>query len=361
MKQKVLFVYNWVPDNLRINEYSESASTATVNYIQETLTAFHMEVVSLNVQNPEQMVQAIKDNAPIDVAFVIAEGFLDEPVSLYDGTGALRVRQILEMYRIPYTHSGVKSMEICRNKDITYQILGTKGINIPKFFVFSDVNQMDNISKAEGVVGYPMFVKPSGGGNSIGIDERSIVSNRKDLIEKLKQLRELTGNQPIIAETYLSGREYTVGIIGNEIPQVMPIIAFPEDFTVRSQQVKKVEYKERERFEFIAPTEQLGLKIREIAIQVFDAIGANDIIRIDLRQDHHGNVFVIDVNGTPSLAYKGSLAYMAERVDITHEGFIGFLLYTTLLRNALPINELLEENALKVMLQLNGNFDNQVA
>jgi len=360
LKQKVLFVYNWVPDHQRKNEFSESASTQTVNFIQETLSAFQMEVISLNLYNPEQMIQVIKENMPIDLAFVIAEGFLDDPVTLYDGTGALRVRSILEDLQIPYTHSGIEGMEICRNKDITYQFLGNKGINIPRFVLFSGDDQED-ILKAERTIGYPMFLKPSGGGNSIGIDENSVVNDRSELISKLNQLRNLTGDQPIIAETYLAGREYTVGIIGNNIPYVMPIVAFPEDFAIRSQAIKKTEYKERERFEILSPTDTIGLKIKDMAMQVFDAIKARDLIRIDLKQDHYGNIYVIDVNGTPSLAAKGSLTFMAEYASIMQKDFIGFLLYTAMIRAEIPVNQSLEENALYVMAQLREDSDNQVA
>lgn len=361
LKQKVLFVYNWVPDDQRKNEFSESASTETVTLIKEALTSYDMQVISLNLLNPNQMDDVIKDNMPIDLAFVIAEGFLDEPSSLFDGTGALRVRQVLESHHIPYTHSGIKSMEVCRNKDITYQMLENKGVNIPRFFVFLQADDLENIVQAEFIVGYPMFIKPSGGGNSIGVDEQSIVHDRYELINKLNQLRTLTGEQPIIAETYLSGREYTVGIIGNEAPYVMPIIAFPEQFTVRSLQVKKLEYKERDRFEIFPPTDLIGRNIRDIALQTFDALEVRDLIRIDLKQDNHGRIFVIDVNGTPSLAMKGSLSFMAESIGIHQQELVGFLLYTTMVRNSLPINDRIQDNALMVIARLQGDFDNQVA
>lgn len=64
---------------------------------------------------------------------------------------------------------------------------------------------------------------------------------------------------------------------------------------------------------------------------------------------------------TPSLSVKGSLAFMAENTGITHRDFIGFLLYLAMYRNSLPVNELLQETALKVINLLNGGFDDQAA
>ena len=361
LKQRVLFLYNWVPDEQRTSRFHECAKTETVERITKSLTHYEMDVISVNVFTPDQLQEEIKRYSPIDVAFVIAEGFLDEPDSLYDGSGPLRIRAILENHGIAYTHSSVATMEACRNKDLTYEVLGKNGVSIPRFHVLSRLETKD-IELCEQIVGYPMFVKPAGGGGSIGVDLQSVVRNRDELVMKIKQLRNLIGEQPIIAETYLSGREYTVGVIGNDIPYVLPIVAFPEHFSVRSQKVKAVEFQARNEFELLGLSDPRGMKIREVVIQVFQALKANDLIRLDLKEDEFGNIYVIDVNGTPSLATKGSLAFMTESLNITHSELVGFLLYVTMTRISLPIPSLLLETGLKIIRILqNGVDDNRVA
>lgn len=362
LKQRVLFLYNWVPDHQRTSRFHECAKTETVERIIEALTSYEMDVVPVNVFNAAQLEEDIHRYTPIDVAFVIAEGFLDEPDSLYDGTGPLRIRAILESYGIPYTHSGVDTMEACRNKDLTYEILGKNGIAIPRFYVFSEKEEKKDIEEAEKMVGYPMFVKPAGGGGSIGIDPQSVVRNRDEFTAKIAQLRKLIGEQPIIVETYLSGREYTVGVIGNGNPDVFPIVAFPEHFSVRSQQVKSIEYQARSEFELLEMLNPKGMNIRETAVRVFQALGAHDLIRLDMKEDELGNVYVIDVNGTPSLAAKGSLAYMAESLTISHSELVGFLLYVTMTRAGLNIPFILQDTGIRVASILqNGIDDNRVA
>ncbi len=368
MKQRVLFVYNWVPDHLRKGEFSECASTATIERIQDALQSFDLDVIALNVHSPEQMTRFILEHLPLDIAFVIAEGFLDEPSSLFDGSGALRVRQVLQQLSIPFTHSGTETMERCRNKDLTYHYLSHQGVNIPRYFVFEEgKDETWQLEQAEQVVGYPMFVKPGGGGNSIGIDEFSIVRDRDDLKNKLLQLRSLIGNQPVICETYLSGREYTAGIVGNfgsienGVPHVLPVIAFPEILQVRSQQVKKMEYQLRDQFELLSEADPVALKIQEMSHQVFQTLGAHDILRLDLKQDEEGRLYVIDVNGTPSLAVHGSLAFMTESLGISHSEMIGFILYIAMTRYHMPVNEPLSACAVLVLAKIQGSFDNQVA
>ncbi len=360
MSLKILYAYNWVPDHQRKGKFSECSTSETVAYIEQVLTSFGASVIRLNLLNPSQMIDALKYYSPLDLAFITAEGFLDEPASMYDGTGTMKLRQILEQAGIPYTHSGVNGMMCCRNKKMTYSHLEQAGVPIPKNCVLFQPITVDSIEMAEREVGYPMFVKPCGGGSSIGIDEKSIVRCRDELVDKLKQLVQIIDDQPVIAETYLSGREYTVGVIGNELPIVMPIIAFPEDVTVRSHAVKNEEHQERGRFEVLNVDRTIGLKIREKSLKVFRSLPVRDLIRIDFKQDEHENIFVIDVNGTPSMSLRGSIAFMAKSAGLKYRDFVGFFLFTVLTRYNVPICNELEETAIRVRAALLG-LDNQVA
>lgn len=361
MKQKVLFIYNWLEDTKKTEEFYECATTDTVNRIKLALKFFNMEVVCINALNPQQLIEVIRKTLPVDLAFVIAEGFLELPSSLYDGTGVLMVRQILEKLNIPYTHSNIKTMEICRNKELSYNCLTNYSIRIPQFSVLNNYKDFVGLQKAEEIVGYPMFIKPVGGGNSIGIDENSLVHTRGEFKKKLLQLKDLIGDQSIITETYLGGQEYTVGVIGNSKPMVMPIIAFPKDFRVRSQKVKMNEYKERKKFDILTTDDEDCLEIINIALEVFNAVGARDVIRLDLKKDYWGNIYVIDINGTPSLSITSSLTYMAESMGVTHTQLIGYILFVTLTRYSLPVSELLYENAKHFITMWEKAFDNQVA
>ena len=123
MNDKVLFVYNAVPDDKRINCYSECITMNNVVQISHILSRKGYEIVHLNLRSPAQLQEFIYTKGPFLIAFCIAEGFLALPSTLYDGSGTPWVRQLLENISIPATHSSAAAMRICRNKDETYRVL----------------------------------------------------------------------------------------------------------------------------------------------------------------------------------------------------------------------------------------------
>lgn len=327
MRKRMLFIYNYVPRENMTDDLKECASEATVAMLENALRCHSYEVININLQNEKQLIESILAYSPIAGAFVIAEGYLDSPHTLYDGSGALSVRKILEAYNIPYTHSTPSTMEACRNKDLTYEMLEKANVSIPKYFSMpTPAYTEDLLTEAENTVGYPMFVKPTGGGNSLGIDDMSICHCREDLVNKMAQLTTLIGEQPVLMETFLSGREFTVAIIGNEQPYVLPIIEFPNDVQVRSHAVKAKEHEKRDSFKLFSIQEDIGLEIARIALQVFKGLNGKDMIRLDMKTDSYGKLYVIDVNGTPSLSLNGSAAFMIASLGITIDDLVGFLL-----------------------------------
>ena len=353
MPKRILFLYNQVTEAERIGPFGECALEKDVEKIKQGLIRSNNEILTLDLFSPEQLEEFIKRNQPIDMAFVIAEGFKDLPHTLYNGQGAALVRKYLSKYNIPSSHSSVESMEICRNKDWTYAKL-RENIPVPEFLVFYShfSGNMDALYEDTLKIGYPLMVKPAGGGNSIGISSKSVVYNFLALKKQITYLNETLGPSTLIIEKYLSGQEFTLGILGNEIKYVLPIIGFPWDFGVRDANLKKVENKLRHKFEIINEYDQRFKKLLEIGINTFDAVLANDIIRIDIKEDADGNPYVIDVNGTPSLATSGSLSYMAQQAKISHSDLINLTLYETLTRYGLKPNMFLEEHILELQSKL---------
>ncbi|WP_028307856.1 D-alanine--D-alanine ligase family protein [Desulfitibacter alkalitolerans] len=340
MKNTILFIYNWVEN--KADQFIECATKTTVDCIKNALNLSGFEVIPLNLYNIAQLRDSIKQINPT-LAFVIAEGFLDNPETLFDGSGSTLIREILAEMNVPYTHSTPSGMINCRNKDITYKILRETNVPVPDSFVLPNATLFKNyINDIEETIAYPMFVKPTGGGNSIGIDNSSIVYNRHELQAKVNGLTALIGDSSIIIETFLSGREYTVGVMGNFTTTVLPVIAFPKDYQVRSYKIKKTESKDKNNIEVFFYNDPLYQKVCPIALNTFSALKVNDVIRIDIKEDSLGNPMVIDVNGSPSLAPGGSLAFMAQNMDISHGELINMLLWESMQRFKInPTPELL--------------------
>lgn len=329
MKNRILFVYNSVPNEERTGIYGECATVKTVNQLHQALLAGGNEVDLLNARSPKQVIDEISKLEKIDLAFVIAEGFLDVPDTLYDGSGSQKIREVIQSLGIPTSHTGIHGMEVCRNKDHTYETLRRRGIKVPGFFTILKGDAIENAYALSGIE-FPLFIKPAGGGNSVGISIHSIVNDMDQLKAQTSALFEELGDVTLIAETYLSGQEFTIGIMGGAVKTVLPIIAFPMHYRVRSHASKGKEYKDREQFQILTSEDPRYWQLYDIASATFDAVDGRDIIRIEVREDDHKELYVIDVNGTPSLSESASLTYMAEYLDISFKELINVIIYGSL-------------------------------
>lgn len=333
MFRKVAFIYNTVPDPARTGVFAECASLETIYAVQQALALGGNEVISVNLCSSQQLEQVFLERGIPDYAFVVAEGFLDFPSTLYDGSGAALVRETLAKLNVPASHSSVAAMELCRYKERTYEILQRHGVSCPWHLCLSAGNsQQAFLVEADK---FPLFVKPAGGGNSVGVDAGSVVYSQEELAEQIRHLSDKLGDVSLIAETFLPGDEYTVGVIGNDNPAVLPAVAFPQNL-IRTNAVKKMEAKNP--VHTIGPNEPLYFQLRDLALLTFTALGCADVIRIDVKTDATGNLYVIDVNGTPSLAPMSSLVRAATAVNLEYPELINLLLCTGMQRAGLPFS-----------------------
>ncbi|MFZ7102324.1 MAG: hypothetical protein ACOWWO_06640 [Peptococcaceae bacterium] len=363
MSNKIIFVYNQINTEERRGIYGECTLVKEVDLIRKALLATDNVIFSLDLFTPEQLESFIEANLPIDSAFIIAEGFKAQPQTLYNGNGAALVRKTMAKYNIPCSHSGFQGMEICRHKDLTYARLRENGVLVPEYLIF-DTHFLQNIKSLQDEaekIGYPLIIKPNGGGNSIGISRKSVVKNFTELKEQAALVDGQLGHGNLIMERYLPGQEYTLGIIGNVQKFILPVIGFPHNFGVRDSNSKKIEHQLRDNFEMITTGDERFDILMEIGAKTFDAVSAHDIIRIDLKEDPEGNIYVIDVNGTPALSQTGSLNFMACHAGMTHAQLIQLVLYESLLRNGITSNASFVDAVLEVRSLLTEYLTTEVA
>lgn len=337
MTGKVAFIYNSLPDRQRTGVFSECCSGTTVASIRRALVQAGCTVLPLNLWTPSQLARFLISQRP-EFAFCIAEGFLAEPETLYNGDGAASVRRALQAGGIPVSHSSAGVMELCRQKEQTYRVLTQNGVTCPWNLYLPGADQgwvVQDIPNSA----YPLFVKPSGGGNSIGVDGGSIVYDSLQLGQRINQLSGILGDTGIIIESYLGGMEFTVGVIGNGNPVALPPLSFPAGL-VRSAAVKRQEGGGELPVVPVEPQDPVYARLRDLAVQTFKALGAADALRIDIRADNQGRLCVIDVNGTPSLAPTASLAKMAALSGIQYDDFLALILNYGRVRMGLPAMEI---------------------
>lgn len=272
-----------------------------------------------------------------DVCFNIAEGIMG------DGREA-QVPALLEMLRIPYTASRVLANAVGLDKTMTKHIWRDHGLPTAAFQEFASGSEPLNPD-----MHFPMFVKPAREGTGMGMDAGAIVYNETELRNRVRWVVE-TYQQPALVEEYLSGREFTVAVLGRadaaqyaHRPDLyaedgfhrMPVQEIDNSRSVTpgvyGYEAKALGLDEEGVPRFICPAPidaALARQLQDLAIQAHLAIGTVDVSRVDMRMDAEGNPRLLEINTLPGLTPEFSdLCVIAKADGLSYQDLILEILY----------------------------------
>jgi len=250
-------------------------------------------------------------------------GYARAFIALHGRGGEDGVMQgLLEMLGLPYTGSGVLGSALAMDKLRTKQVWASAGIPTPPFTVLADLAE---VAARKDALQYPVIVKPAHEGSSIGISK---VDAAGQLAHAWELAREY--DDEIIAEQWISGREYTAGILGDE---TLPLICLETPNTFYDYAAKYEAVTTR----YLIPcglAGELETRLQAQALAAFRALGASGWGRVDFMLDADGRPWFIEVNTVPGLT-DHSLVPMAARaggMDFTR--LVCRILETTLVQPA---------------------------
>jgi len=283
-------------DDVPLDEQAEWDEPETVAFIIDTLAKYH-DVIPIEAN--EDAFEKLRQSRP-ELVFNIAEG-------KFGASRESQIPAILEMLEIPYTGSDPLTLGICLDKARTKEILSYRRIPTAKFSV---INQWPLNGQLRHV-DYPMFVKPLFEGSSKGIWNDALVKNFSELKSTVEKVWK-TYSQPALVEEYLSGREFTVALLGNgESLRALPIVEI--SFDVLPEGANKF-YSYEAKWLWDLPDnpldiykcpadidEALRLKIEKVSKNAFMALGCRDWCRIDVRLDEAGEPHILELNPLPGI------------------------------------------------------------
>ena len=173
---------------------------------------------------------------------------------------------------------------------------------------------------------YPLIIKPAREDASSGVEKGSVVYNFEQLKERVTKTFE-EYDPPILVEEFIEGREFHVSVLGNDPPEVLPIIEF--DFSeLPSDHPKIISYDAKwnpleesfHRVHAICPaklTKRLEKKVKAAVLDAYNITGCHDYARLDLRITEDNKVFVLEVNPNPDLTEGVSFMDSAEHYDLS--------------------------------------------
>ncbi len=288
------------------------------------------------IQADTDLPYALRDEKP-DICFNIAEG-------LGGDAREAQVPALLEMLQIPYTGSRVLTNGISLDKTLTKRIWRDRRLPVAPFQEF---NTGEEPLRPD--LEFPLFVKPAREGTGMGVDMNAIVHNEKELRERAQYIVNMY-QQPALVETFLPGREFTVGLLGRADAKLysrhpdwyekdgfhrFPILELDMARSVTpmvySQEAKSKDVGEEGAPGYFCPAEvepELEKKLKHLALRAHVLLNALDVSRTDVRLDKDGNPRVIEINTLPGLTPNYSdLCLQSKAEGIRYEDLILEILY----------------------------------
>jgi len=281
-----------------------------------------------------------------DICFNICE-------SHFGDAREAQVPAILEKLQIPYTGSKVLCLALGLDKPMTKRVLAYHDLPTPDFQAFERVDE-----PLDEKMHFPLFVKPSREGTGMGVSAKSIVRNDAELREQIGLINERY-KQPALVETFIEGREVTVGMVGNLVGPVARRLPYNEDLPriqaglrfFPPMEVDLTPYLETDavyanrlkvaladQLNYICPApldDEMVDELNWLAAAVFRVTGALDVARVDFRLNVHEDwkPYILEINPLPGLSPGISdivIEAAAEGVD--HPTLVNMILETALRR-----------------------------
>lgn len=275
-----------------------SLSLVSCTAIYDVLSK-HYQSVGISTVNTVEDLHALVARQP-DLVFL---GMKFVPVEAQGAThdsDKIWVSEFLQQHGIAHTGSEHAAHELELNKALAKRRVQAAGLNTSAFHI---TNPADNPNLATMNLNFPVFIKPSNRGGGLGIDDFSVAHNLDQAQSKVLSITNTYGADSLIEE-YLPGREFSVAILKDEHTQdfrAMPLeLVAPANKQGYRILSKNVKHEDTEQFCKVTDA-YISKRVTDLALGAFQALGARDYGRIDIRLDSKGTAHFLEANLIPSL------------------------------------------------------------
>ncbi|MCB9653963.1 MAG: D-alanine--D-alanine ligase [Deltaproteobacteria bacterium] len=297
---------------------------------EDTIEALERSLTELGhrpdrIGNAGALVERLARGDRWDLVFNIAEG-------LFGAARESQVPALLDVFGIPYTFSDPLVLAVCLRKDLAKLVVAKAGVATPAFEVVTSPEP-----RLPSSMSVPLFAKPVAEGTSKGIGPSSIIREPAAIQEVCADLLDRF-QQPVLVESFLEGREFTVGIVGTG--DRARVLGSLEVLLLEKAEKGVYSYFNKKAFEgrveYRLGRSDVDDEVRaaqSVALSAWRALGCRDGGRVDVRSDAHGVPHFIEANPLAGLNPEISdLAIMARLLDVSYTALIGEILESALTR-----------------------------
>lgn len=285
----------------------------TVDAIQAALESEGNTVTRVPIHQDGKWIERVR-RGKYDLVFNMCEGI--------DGIATLEppVIAVLELFGLPFTGSSSYTAAVCLRKHVVNTLLDRAGLPVPRFGVVKRGGALPS-------VGYPAICKPAAEDASLGIEQRSVVRNSRQMAERVHAM--LESWDEIIVQRFVAGREVNVGIIGNTVLPIAEIdfSGMPEGrwriitYTSKWETGSVDDLGAVPRCPAKLP-KKVADEVRRVALAAWKLVGGTGYGRVDMRIDDEGRPWILEVNANPDIAPDAGLARMAAVAGQTYAALI---------------------------------------
>jgi D-alanine-D-alanine ligase len=309
---RIGFTYDLRNDYLR--EGYSAEETAEFDAV-ETIDAIDAALVSLGhavdrIGGVKSLLARLAAGDRWDLVFNYAEG-------MFGFAREAQVPSLLDAFQIPYTLSDGLVFALTLHKGMTKHVVRSLGMPTPDFAVVTTASDVAAVR-----LPYPLFVKPVASGSSVGVSAASHVTSASSLDDTCRMLLD-TYRQPALVETFLPGREFTVGIVGTGArARVLGVLEVTLTGNAEAHGYSYANKKQvNARYQLVEDAPALAAA--DLALRAWHGLGCRDLGRVDCRCDADGRPHFLEVNPLPGLhPVLGDLVILADLAGVSYQELI---------------------------------------
>jgi D-alanine-D-alanine ligase len=278
------------------------------------------------LDNHASLIADLRNQRPSFVFNLCDEGFNN------DAFMELHVPALLETLDIPYSGAAPSCLGLCYNKSLVRAIAQSLDIPVPAETYFSADDQAATIPSV-----FPALIKPNYGDSSIGITQEAVVHTWEQAINYLTKLREQMPGVAILLQEFMTGAEYSIGIIGNpgQAYRVLPPLEvdysgldsdLPQLLSYESKWIPDSPYWTQIRYREAQIDEETRRKLVDYSNLLFERLGCRDYARFDFRADETGEIKLLEVNPNPGWCWDGKLNIMATYAGLRYSDLLRLII-----------------------------------
>jgi D-alanine-D-alanine ligase len=347
---KVAIIYNKEVSqviNIFGRQNKEIYNPKTVNRVAKALEEGGHNVAMIDgdmhvIERIQNFMPRVLEGERMGMVFNMAYGIQGE--SRYT-----HIPSMLEMLGIPYVGSSPSGHALALDKVITKIILQKHNIPTPDFWVFANADEGFSTLK------FPVIVKPKMESVSFGL---RIVHDIKELKKAVQNILS-EFQQPALVEQFIQGREFVVGLLGNNPIEAFPVLEI--DLEGDPEAIQTLENKTTAPRNKICPahiSEKIAADMTRYSIEAFRALQLHDFARIDLRMDEDGNIYILEINSMASLGPTGSYPKAASVAGYEYKTLVNKMLDVAALRYftsaEVPVDELQQFKKAPLQVRIRG-------